>query len=450
MSTQGNREFLNEIGMISALQYPNLVRLYGCCVEENQLLLVYEYLENNSLADALFSPEKYQLKLDWSTRQKICAGIARVKADVYSYGIVALEIVAGKSVTRLINEGNIHLLDWVHILREKEELPMLVDKKLGLYFSKEEGLRMIKVALLCSNSSPALRPPISMVVSMLTSDISIQNFVSYSGILGEHLAQEIMSNPRDCLRRLEMQLRRRDVEQWMSHRRLPEELRRKVRQAERFCWAATRGVNEEELLEKLPEDLQRDIRRHFFSFLKKVRIFSLMDEPVLDAVFEKLGQTLYIGGSDILYQGGPIDKMVFIVRGKLESIGADGNVAPLSEGDVCGEELLTWCLEHSSANKAVGRVRFSGQRLFSNRTVKCLTNVEAFALRAADLEEVTVIFSRFLRNPRVQGAIRYESPYWRYVAATRIQVAWRYRQWRLKRANKFSKGPSHSSHLLSR
>lgn len=76
-----------------------------------------------------------------------------------------------------------------------------------------------------------------------------------------------------------------------------------------------------------------------------------MDEPVLDAVFEKLGQTLYIGGSDILYQGGPIDKMVFIVRGKMESIGADGNVAPLSEGDVCGEELLTWCLEHSSANK---------------------------------------------------------------------------------------------------
>ncbi|XP_020699379.1 probable cyclic nucleotide-gated ion channel 20, chloroplastic isoform X1 [Dendrobium catenatum] len=280
-------------------------------------------------------------------------------------------------------------------------------------------------------------------------------FTMAIGGLGLLLFALLIGNMQNFLlalgrRRLEMQLRRRDVEQWMSHRRLPEELRRKVRQAERFCWAATRGVNEEELLEKLPEDLQRDIRRHFFSFLKKVRIFSLMDEPVLDAVFEKLGQTLYIGGSDILYQGGPIDKMVFIVRGKMESIGADGNVAPLSEGDVCGEELLTWCLEHSSANKAVGRVRFSGQRLFSNRTVRCLTNVEAFALRAADLEEVTIIFSRFLRNPRVQGAIRYESPYWRYVAATRIQVAWRYRQWRLKRANKFSKGPSHSSHLISR
>ncbi|KAH7545051.1 hypothetical protein FEM48_Zijuj01G0052300 [Ziziphus jujuba var. spinosa] len=39
-SKQGNREFVNEIGMISGLQHPNLVRLYGCCVERNQLLLV--------------------------------------------------------------------------------------------------------------------------------------------------------------------------------------------------------------------------------------------------------------------------------------------------------------------------------------------------------------------------------------------------------------------------
>ncbi|PKA53927.1 Putative cyclic nucleotide-gated ion channel 19 [Apostasia shenzhenica] len=248
-------------------------------------------------------------------------------------------------------------------------------------------------------------------------------------------------------KRLEMQLRRRDVEQWMSHRRLPEELRRKVRQAERFSWAATRGVNEEELLQNIPEDLQREIHRHFFNFLKKVRIFSLMDEPVLDAVFGKLRQTLYIRGSDILYQGGTIDKMVFILRGKLESIGADRNVAPLSEGDVCGEELLTWCLEHSSVNKDGGRVRSSGQRLFSNRTVRCLTNVEAFALRAVDLEEVTITYARFLRNPRVQVAIRYESPYWRYMAATRIQVGWRYRRWRLRRDACSNRSPRCSSPL---
>lgn len=53
-SRQGNREFVNEIGMISALKHPNLVKLYGCCVEGNQLLLIYEYMENNCLSRALF------------------------------------------------------------------------------------------------------------------------------------------------------------------------------------------------------------------------------------------------------------------------------------------------------------------------------------------------------------------------------------------------------------
>ncbi|KAL2331306.1 hypothetical protein Fmac_018887 [Flemingia macrophylla] len=76
-SKQGNREFINEIGMISALQHPCLVKLYGCCVDGDQLLLVYEYMENNSLARALFVSEESHFKLDWATRQKICVGIAR-------------------------------------------------------------------------------------------------------------------------------------------------------------------------------------------------------------------------------------------------------------------------------------------------------------------------------------------------------------------------------------
>ncbi|KAJ1410152.1 RmlC-like jelly roll fold [Sesbania bispinosa] len=236
-------------------------------------------------------------------------------------------------------------------------------------------------------------------------------------------------------RRLEMQLRGRDVEQWMSHRRLPEDLRRKVQQAERYNWAATRGVDEETLLEKLPEDLRTEIRRHLFKFVKKVRIFALMDEPILDAIRERLKQKTYIKGSKVLSQGGLVEKMVFVVRGKMESIGEDGTSVPLSEGDACGEELLTWYLEHSSVITDGKKVRLQGQRLLSNRTVKCLTNVEAFSLRAADLEEVTTLFMRSLRSLRVQGPLRYESPYWRSLAATRIQVAWRYRKKRQNRVD---------------
>uniref|UniRef100_A0A6N2LP50 Cyclic nucleotide-binding domain-containing protein n=1 Tax=Salix viminalis TaxID=40686 RepID=A0A6N2LP50_SALVM len=256
-------------------------------------------------------------------------------------------------------------------------------------------------------------------------------------------------------RRSEMSLRRRDVDQWMRHRLLPVELRRRVIEAERYHWAATRGVNEEMLLENLPEDLQRDIRRHLFEFVnlfklvKKVWIFNLMDEQILDAVCEKLKQKIYIKGSEVLYAGGPVEKMVFIVRGKLESIGHDGTMEALSEGNVCGEELLTWFLEHGSVSKDGRKIKISGQRFISNRTVRCLTNVEAFSLSAADLEQVTSLFARNLRNPLVQGAIRYQSPYWRALAATRIQVAWRYRQKCLKhsktsKSNHFTSKSNHS------
>ncbi|KAJ6868354.1 hypothetical protein NC651_033428 [Populus alba x Populus x berolinensis] len=251
-------------------------------------------------------------------------------------------------------------------------------------------------------------------------------------------------------RRSEMSLRRRDVDQWMRHRRLPVELRRRVIEAERYHWASTRGVNEEMLLENLPEDLQRDIRRHLFKFVKKVWIFHLMDEHVLDAVCEKLKQKIYIKGSEVFCVGGLVEKMVFIVRGKVESIGHDGTVVELSEGNVCGEELLTWFLEHSSVSKDGRKIKISGQRLISSRTVRCLTNVEAFSLSAADLEQVTSLFARHLRNPLVQGAIRYQSPYWRALAATRIQVYWRYRQKRLKhskttQSNHFAPQSNHSS-----
>ncbi|XP_062028815.1 probable cyclic nucleotide-gated ion channel 20, chloroplastic [Rosa rugosa] len=236
-------------------------------------------------------------------------------------------------------------------------------------------------------------------------------------------------------RRFDMLLRSRDVEQWMSYRNLPEELRRQVRNAERYNWSATQGVNEELILENLPEHLQRNIRRHLFEFVKKVRIFALMDDPILDAICEKLKQKTYIEGNEILYPGGMVENMVFIVRGKMESIGADGTVDDtLKEGDVCGEELLRWCLE-ASVNTDGKNVRITGRRLLSNRLVRCLTNVEAFQLRAADLEQFTARFARYLRNPRVQGAIRYESPYWRGLAAKRIQVAWRYRQKRLNRTS---------------
>ncbi|CAL9764298.1 unnamed protein product [Musa acuminata subsp. burmannicoides] len=245
-SKQGNREFVNEIGVISALQHPNLVKLYGCCIEGNQLLLVYEYMENNSLARGLHGPEGYRLRLDWQTRWKICLGIARGlaylheesrlkivhrdikatnilldkdlnakisdfglaklneeenthistriagtlgymapeyamrgyltdKADVYSFGVVALEIVSGMSNTKYRPEEDcVYLLDWAYVCHEKGNLLELVDPALDSSFSTEEALQMLKLALLCTNISPTLRPNMSAVVSMLEGKTPIE------------------------------------------------------------------------------------------------------------------------------------------------------------------------------------------------------------------------------------------------------------------------------------
>ena len=75
-----------------------------------------------------------------------------------------------------------------------------------------------------------------------------------------------------------------------------------------------------------------------------------MDESILDSIRERLKQRTYISSSTVLHRRGLVEKMVFIVRGEMESIGQDGSVLLLSEGDVFGEELLTWCLERSSVN----------------------------------------------------------------------------------------------------
>ncbi|GJN01755.1 hypothetical protein PR202_ga19047 [Eleusine coracana subsp. coracana] len=74
-SHQGKKEFATEIETISRVQHRNLVKLFGCCLEGNKPLLVYEYLENGSLDKALFGTKRSNL--DWPTRFDICLCIGR-------------------------------------------------------------------------------------------------------------------------------------------------------------------------------------------------------------------------------------------------------------------------------------------------------------------------------------------------------------------------------------
>ncbi|KAL3680014.1 hypothetical protein R1sor_022970 [Riccia sorocarpa] len=235
-------------------------------------------------------------------------------------------------------------------------------------------------------------------------------------------------------RKLEMQLKRYDTEVWMRRRKLPILLRRRVRQAGRFRWVATGGVEERELVADLPEDLQKDVQRYLcLELVKKVRLFELLEDHVLDAICERLRQKLYIEDSIIFGVKKPVDRMLFVVRGTLESIGEDGSVVTLKDGEFCGEELLSWYIDVagvSSGKKTVGIAKGMGKhgQPLSTRQVRCVTSVEAFSLEADGLEYITTHYKFAFKTPQVQGAIRYLSLYWRSLAARRIQKAWRARR----------------------
>ncbi|KAM0914531.1 hypothetical protein ACQ4PT_011463 [Festuca glaucescens] len=75
-STQGIGELKAELVFVAKLQHKNLVRLIGVCLEEQEKLVIYEYMPNRSLDTILFDPEKRK-DLDWKKRFKIINGIAR-------------------------------------------------------------------------------------------------------------------------------------------------------------------------------------------------------------------------------------------------------------------------------------------------------------------------------------------------------------------------------------
>ncbi|KAL9456513.1 hypothetical protein AB3S75_005690 [Citrus x aurantiifolia] len=100
------------------------------------------------------------------------------KADVFSFGVVALEVISGRANSdNNLDTEKIYLLEWAWNLHENNQSLGLVDPTLT-EFNDKEALRVIGVALLCTQASPMMRPPMSRVVAMLAGDIEVGTVIS--------------------------------------------------------------------------------------------------------------------------------------------------------------------------------------------------------------------------------------------------------------------------------
>ncbi|KAG8085009.1 hypothetical protein GUJ93_ZPchr0010g7405 [Zizania palustris] len=100
------------------------------------------------------------------------------KADVFAFGVVVLETVAGRSNTdNSLDKSKIHLFEWAWDLYEKEQALRIVDPRLE-EFNEDEAFRFIRVALLCTQGSPHQRPAMSKVVAMLTGEAEVPEEVT--------------------------------------------------------------------------------------------------------------------------------------------------------------------------------------------------------------------------------------------------------------------------------
>ncbi|MBA0878451.1 hypothetical protein Goshw_006587 [Gossypium schwendimanii] len=185
-SRQGDLEFKNEVQLMSNLQHRNLVRLQGFSLEGKERLLIYEFVPNGSLDKFLFDAEMAPKIADFGMA-RMCAveqtqsatsrivgtygymaleyamhGQFSLKSDVFSFGVLMLEILSGEKNSAFRNGSDVE-----DVLSFDGTAFDLVDPNLR-DGSRSELMRCIHFGLLCVQENVAQRPNISAVVLMLT------------------------------------------------------------------------------------------------------------------------------------------------------------------------------------------------------------------------------------------------------------------------------------------
>ncbi|XLS66302.1 hypothetical protein HN51_026276 [Arachis hypogaea] len=173
-SVQGLKEIKNEIALIVKLQHRNLVKLHGCCIHNEEKMLVYEYMPNKSL-DFLIFDQTQRKFLDWSKCFRMIFGIA--KGLLYLHQDSRVRIIHRENFGRRPNcsdatggwniilsgkknKGNnwenesADLIGYAWDLWTKERPLEIVDDILIESCNLSQVLRCIQISLLCLEQHP--------------------------------------------------------------------------------------------------------------------------------------------------------------------------------------------------------------------------------------------------------------------------------------------------------
>ncbi|GMN49717.1 hypothetical protein TIFTF001_018880 [Ficus carica] len=129
-SGQGSEEFKNEVLLIAKLQHRNLVRILGCCIQEEEMMIVYEYLPNKSLDSFIFGTISFKVYLLKQTLKQ--------SRTVYSHQIANFHMPS--------DEAKRKLLDW----RMRFDIICGIARGI-LYLHQDSILRIIHRDLKASN-----------------------------------------------------------------------------------------------------------------------------------------------------------------------------------------------------------------------------------------------------------------------------------------------------------
>ncbi|PSS23575.1 Receptor-like protein kinase [Actinidia chinensis var. chinensis] len=174
---QGHKEWLAEVSFLGDLIHPNLVKLIGYCIEDDQRLLVYEFMPRGSLENHLFRTEGDKTHVStrvmgtygYAAPEYVMTGHLTSRSDVYSFGVVLLEMLTGRrSMDKNRPNGEHNLVEWARPhLGERKRFYRIIDPRLEGHFSVKGAQKAAHLAARCLSRDPKLRPLMSEVVDAL-------------------------------------------------------------------------------------------------------------------------------------------------------------------------------------------------------------------------------------------------------------------------------------------